>query len=200
MQLSGCFGNGHIFCSIWALVKMVFTMALLSWIEIKMLYHITILGMEEAQREWLPERAEQAFVQYINSQSRLIIVCYSKGCMPSLSIIGLLTSVCVQWLSHVWLCVIPWNVALQAPLSMEFFQARTLEWVPFPTPGDLPDPGMKPESPVSSALAGGFFTTAPPGKHTTEVWVTNCLTSWYFHCSWWNRQHKEISNVLNSVR
>ena len=72
--------------------------------------------------------------------------------------------------------MIPWNVALQAPLSMEFFQARTLEWVPFPTPGDLPDPGMKPESPVSSALAGGFFTTAPPGMPL----LTSTLFMWDF--------------------
>ena len=35
------------------------------------------------------------------------------------------------------------------------FQGRILEWVPFPSPGDLPDPGIEPTSP---ALAGGFFT------------------------------------------
>ena len=40
-------------------------------------------------------------------------------------------------------------------------QARILEWVPFPSPGDLPDPGIEPTSP---ALAGGFFTTEPPRK------------------------------------
>ena len=40
-------------------------------------------------------------------------------------------------------------------------QARTLEWLPFPSPGDLPDPGTEPASP---ALAGGFFTTEPSGK------------------------------------
>ena len=34
--------------------------------------------------------------------------------------------------------------------------------LPFPTPGDLPDPGIEPAFPVSLALAGGFFTTAPP--------------------------------------
>ena len=39
--------------------------------------------------------------------------------------------------------------------------AGILEWVPSPPPGDLPDPGTGPESP---ALAGGFFTTEPPGK------------------------------------
>ena len=40
-------------------------------------------------------------------------------------------------------------------------QARILEWLPFPSPGDLPDPGIEPTSP---ALAGGLFTTEPPGK------------------------------------
>ena len=39
-------------------------------------------------------------------------------------------------------------------------QARILEWVPFPSPGDLPDPGIEP----TYALAGGFFTTEPPRK------------------------------------
>ena len=43
-------------------------------------------------------------------------------------------------------------------------QARILEWLPFPPPGDLPDPGMELTSPASPALAGGFFTTEPPGK------------------------------------
>ena len=42
-------------------------------------------------------------------------------------------------------------------------QARTLEWVAIPPPGDLPDPGIQPTS-LSPALAGGFFTTEPPGK------------------------------------
>ena len=37
-------------------------------------------------------------------------------------------------------------------------------WLPFPSLGDLPDPGIEPESFVSLALAGRFFTTAPPGK------------------------------------
>ena len=41
------------------------------------------------------------------------------------------------------------------------FQPRILEPVPFPTPGDLPNPGMKS---VSPALSDEFFTTEPPGK------------------------------------
>ena len=41
-------------------------------------------------------------------------------------------------------------------------QARILEWLAFPTPGDLPNLGVKPVSLASPALAGRFFTTAPP--------------------------------------
>jgi len=40
-------------------------------------------------------------------------------------------------------------------------QARILEWVAIPSPGNPPDPGIEPTAP---ALAGGFFTTEPPGK------------------------------------
>ena len=62
--------------------------------------------------------------------------------------------------SHVQLFVIPWTVAHQAPLSMGILQARILEWLPCPSPGDLPHPGIKPVSLISPALAGEFFTTS----------------------------------------
>ena len=65
----------------------------------------------------------------------------------------------------------PWTVARQAPLPMGS-PRKYWSGLPFPLPGDLPDPGMEPKSP---ALAGGFFTTDPPGKsnrgwriHTAE--------------------------------
>ena len=57
--------------------------------------------------------------------------------------------------------VTPWTVALQAPLSMEYSSQEYWSELPFPPPGDLPDPEIKP---VSPALAGGFFTTEPLGK------------------------------------
>ena len=47
---------------------------------------------------------------------------------------------------------------------MEFFRQEYWSGLPFPSPGDLPDPGMEPVSLVSLALAGGSFDTAPPGK------------------------------------
>ena len=54
-----------------------------------------------------------------------------------------------------------WTVAFQVPLSMWFPRQEYWNGLPFPSPGDLPDPGIKPASP---ALAGRFFTTEPPGK------------------------------------
>ena len=55
-------------------------------------------------------------------------------------------------------------MAHQAPLSMEFSRQEYWSGLPFPTPGDLPDPGMEPGTPVAPALAGGLFTAEPPGK------------------------------------
>ena len=51
-----------------------------------------------------------------------------------------------------------------SPAVRAVLQARVLEWVAFPTPGDLPDPGLEPTSLASPALAGGFFIALPPGK------------------------------------
>ena len=51
-------------------------------------------------------------------------------------------------------------------LSMDFPRQEYYSRLSFPTPGDLPDLGIKPTSPAFPALAGGFFTTVPPGKPT----------------------------------
>ena len=67
-------------------------------------------------------------------------------------------------LSHVRLFATPWTVACQAPLAMKFSRQGYHNESSFPPPGDLPDPGIKPESLVSPALSGRFFTTAPSGK------------------------------------
>ena len=54
-------------------------------------------------------------------------------------------------------------------------QARTLEWVAMPSPGDLPNPGIKPSSSVAPALQADSFTTEPPEKsqypHTLYTYV-----------------------------
>ena len=57
-----------------------------------------------------------------------------------------------------------WTVARQAPLSMGFSRRAYWSGLPFPPPGDLPNPGMGPQSPGSPALAGRILTIAPLGK------------------------------------
>ena len=59
---------------------------------------------------------------------------------------------------------IPWTVAHQAPLSMGFPRQEYWSVLPFPSSGNLPDPGIEPASFAYPALAGWFFTTVPPGK------------------------------------
>ena len=70
----------------------------------------------------------------------------------------------VSTFQHVRLFVTPRTVAHQAPLSMEFSRQEYWSRLPFPSPGDHPNPGIKLAFPESPALAGRFFTTAPPGK------------------------------------
>jgi len=62
----------------------------------------------------------------------------------------------------------PWveAEACQAPLSMGFSRQEYWNRLPFPSPGELPDSGIKS---VSSALAGGFCTTEPPGNPTVKT-------------------------------
>ena len=61
-------------------------------------------------------------------------------------------------LSRVRLFATPWTVDCQAPLSMEFSRQEHWNGLPFPPPGDLPDPGIEHGCPASPALADGFFT------------------------------------------
>ena len=67
----------------------------------------------------------------------------------------------VKSLSCVRLFVTWWTVAYQAPLSMGFSRQEYWSGLPFPSPGDLPNPGIKPRSP---ALQADALTSEPPGK------------------------------------
>ena len=66
-------------------------------------------------------------------------------------------------LSHVRLFVTPWTVAHQAPPSMEFSRQEYWSGLPFPSPGNLPDPGMEPRSP---SLGADALPSEPPGNPT----------------------------------
>ena len=67
----------------------------------------------------------------------------------------------VKSLSRVRLFVTPWTVAYQAPPSMGFSRQDYWSGLPFPSPGDLPNPGIEPWSPTLEADA---LTSEPPGK------------------------------------
>ena len=89
---------------------------------------------------------------------------------------GLLSSLAIGWrpasaachvaaelcaLSHVQLSAAPWTTGHPAPLSMQFSRQEYWSGLPFPSPGDLTNPRIKPASLVSPALVGVFFTTVP---------------------------------------
>ena len=76
-------------------------------------------------------------------------------------------------LSHVRLFATPWNVAYQAPLSMGFSRQEYWSGLPFPSPGDLPNPGIEPRSPSVWADA---LTSEPPGKPLLSIiWPSNSI-------------------------
>ena len=79
-------------------------------------------------------------------------------------------------LSYVWLFTAPWTVAHQSPLPMGFSRQEYWSGLPFPTPENLPDPGIELMSLASPALAGRFFTTKAiwegqyPNKREIFLW------------------------------
>ena len=72
----------------------------------------------------------------------------------------------VKLLSRFQLFEAPWTVAHQAPPSMGFSRQEYWSGLPFPSPGDLPDPGIEPRSP---ALQADALTSEPPGKPITAI-------------------------------
>ena len=88
------------------------------------------------------------------------LVCCSQRCRKVSDTTELLNNK-VKSFSCVRLFEIPWTVAYQAPPSMGLSRQECWSGLAFPSPGDLPDPGIEPKSPVFS---GGFLTAEPPRK------------------------------------
>ena len=88
---------------------------------------------------------------------------------PLLYFIGSASKASKQSLRRVRLFVIPWTVVYQASLSMGFSRQEYWSGLLFPSPGNLPDPGIKPRS---SALQADALPSEPPGKPTigSEYW------------------------------
>ena len=76
--------------------------------------------------------------------------------------------------------------AYQAPLSMGFSRQEYWSGLLCPPPGDLPKPGIEPGSPMSPALAGGFFTTRATWEFLWTNWsllIVNEYISWIYYFS-----------------
>ena len=100
----------------------------------------------------------------------MLNVCYVCVHLPS----------CIRYFATPWTI---WTLAHQAPLSMEFSRQKYWSRLPFPTPGNLPDSGIKALSLASPALAAGFFTTVPPGKLNMWLLTPQCfLFLFFFFC------------------
>jgi len=80
------------------------------------------------------------------------------------------TKVKSKLLSSVQLFATPWTVARRAPLSMEFSRQEYWSSQPFPSPGNLPVPGIKSRSPASQVDS---LPSEPPGNHKAKRWSLN---------------------------
>ena len=78
---------------------------------------------------------------------------------------------CVHVCSCDKLFVTPWTIVHQAPLSMGFSRQEYWSGLPFPPPGDLPNPGSEPMSPVSPALQVDSLPLEPLGKPLLSAWL-----------------------------
>ena len=101
---------------------------------------------------------------------------------------------CVCMLSrfcHVWFFVTPWTVSHQAPLSIGFSRQEYWSGLPCPTPGDLPNRGLRSnlmwfESLKSPALTGWFFTSSATWEAPDKVCLLHL--NWNYECchqNWW---------------
>ena len=142
----------------------------LNWTECGLSYWLTVY-IEESLHPWDKShliRVHEKYYKLIIGQTYLPD-CVSGACVCMLS--------CVQFF------VTPWIAARQAPLFLEFSWQEYWSGLPFPTPGDLSIPGIKP---VSPALARKFFTADPPGKPSLsnhvwlneQIWLMNVLSEW----------------------
>ena len=76
--------------------------------------------------------------------------------------------------SHAQLFATPWTVAYQVPTSMGFSRQEYWSGLPFPSPGDLPNPGIEPRSP---ALQADALTSEPPGKPNRVITMHQSIFS-----------------------
>ena len=110
------------------------------------------MGSHRVGHDWSAlAAAAEHWVEFPLLYSRFLLVTY------------FICACVLSYFSHVRLFVILWTVAHQAPLSVGFSKQEYWSWLPCPSPGDLPHPGIEPRSP---ALEVDSLWLAPPGKPT----------------------------------
>ena len=110
-----------------------------------------------------------------------------------------------QSLSRVWLSDTLWTVALQAPLSMGFPRQDYLCGLPFPSPGDLPDPRIEPISSANPALQEGSLPQSHQGNTPRSLIIVSPIKrvsykeSWALKnwCSWTVLLEKTLESPLD---
>ena len=108
----------------------------------------------------------------------------------------------MKTLSHVQLFVTPWTVACQIPPSMEFLREEYWSGFPFPSPGDLLDPGIEP---VSPALQADILPFKPPGSaalnmstHLENSAMTTGMEKVNFHSNTKEGQCQRMFKLMHS--
>ena len=104
-----------------------------------------------------------------------------------------LTLIIVCMLSHIWLFEILWTVAHQVLLSMGFSRQEYWSGLPFPIPGELLDPGIKPVSPWIPAFQADYL----PAEPINWVMKTTLFTIlyWFCHISTWIRHSNKVDET-----
>ena len=98
--------------------------------------------------------------------------------------------------TRVWLCATQWTVAHQTPLSMGFFKKEHQSGLPCPSPGDLPDPGIKPGSP--SLQVGSLSLSRWGSPMTTDKMKIIKYSDYSYIC--WETCESRIDGNLTSTQ
>ena len=116
--------------------------------------------------------------KYLQCITSFIFQCdaeFSYLLVVLVSLYGGKLCMCVCVLTHVQLFAALWTVTRQALLTIKFSRDKYWSGFPFPSPVDLPNPGIKPTSLMFPALTGRFFTTSP----TWEAQIMDNLVYYY---------------------
>ena len=123
---------------------------------------VPIADSIESATEWEPAAfCSVLFGKQGNLSEPQLILCNRRIVTPEPHGCAIQGCLKVKSLSHVQLFATPWTVAHQASPSMGFSRHEYRNGLPFPSPGDLPDPGIKPGFP---ALQADALPSEPPGK------------------------------------